>query len=365
VISRRGAVAAGAASAAWWLTMPAARSQVPTDMAALLDRRVADKGAALAAAQVGRDGIVYSFAGRVADADASLPPDEHTLFEIGSISKTFTAVLLADAVVRGEVALDDPVERFLPGGVKLRDRDGAPLRLLDLATHRSGLPRSPGLPSWIYRLEPFGSYGATDLMAWLARWKPEVPRGERYTYSNVGIGLLGWLLGRRAGSGYAALLKERVLQPLGIADAVHVAVPAGATATLAAGHDEAGAPAPAIDFGVLAPAGSLVASAAAIARYAQAALGLLDDRPLEAAFLLAMRPHAEGPAKGSQVGLAWLVVPLFDRLVYRHEGDTPGFSSALVLHPARRRGALVLASRRQPALAELALYAIDARVPLR
>jgi D-alanyl-D-alanine-carboxypeptidase/D-alanyl-D-alanine-endopeptidase len=365
VISRRGAVAAGAASAAWWAAMPAARSQVPQDLDAVLARRAAEQGAALVGAQVGRDGVVYSVAGRVADAEGSPAPDEHTLFEIGSISKTFTAMLLADAVLRREVALDDPAERHLPGGVKLRDRDGAPIRLLDLATHRSGLPRSPGVPSWIHRLEPFGSYGATDLMAWLARWKSDVPRGERFTYSNVGIGLLGWLLGRRAGTGYAALLRERVLQPLGIADAVHLEVQDAARSRLASGRDEAGAAAPPIDFGVLAPAGSLVASAAAIVRYAQAALGLLDERPLEAAFALAMRPHADGPEKGTKVGLAWLVVPLFDRLVYRHEGDTPGFSSALVLHPARRRGALVLASRRQPGLAEIALYAIDARVPPR
>ena len=334
-------------------------AQAPADMADVLRQRLAVKGVGLVSAQVGLDGSRFAAAGRVG-GEGSAVPDEDTLFELGSITKTFTALLLADAVLRGELALDDPVESLLPGGRLLRDSAGLPIRLLDLATHRSGLPRAPRLRSRVYRPDPFGRYDADDLIAFVDGWEPQVERGSRYEYSNLGFGLLGWLLAQRAGTGYGELLRARVLAPLAI-DAVLETAQAHGNPALARPHDADGAPAPFLDFGVLAGAGNLVGSARALARYAACALGLVPNR-LGAAFDLCLRRHAEGSGAQMQIGLAWHIFPLGNRVVFNRNGDTPGASSALFLHPARKRAALVLGNARVP-VDDLALHALDSRLP--
>ena len=108
-----------------------------------------------------------------AEQDKAEPITPDTLFEVGSITKTFTALLLADMVIKGEVKLDDPVEKWLPqglglrGGLKLRDHTGAPIRLVDLATHRSGLPRLPdNMPNGT-RADPYVDYREQQLLIYL------------------------------------------------------------------------------------------------------------------------------------------------------------------------------------------------------
>ncbi len=360
MIRRRHAATAIALAA---LAGPVVRAQAPLPVADALAPWLARRGVGLAAARVGSGGIEFCFAGTRGAPGNDEAPDADTLFEIGSISKTFTALLLADAVVRGEVGLDNPAETWLPEGTRLRDTQGAPIRLLDLATHRSGLPRSPTTPAWYDRVDPFARYGAADLTRYLSTWTAEVPRDSRYGYSNLGLGLLGWLLAERARQPFADLLRERVLVPLGLSD-VHVGLPASERERMSQPHRADGSPAPRVDFGVLAPAAGLVASPAALARYARAALGLVDGEPLAAAFALCLRPHAAGPEPRVEVGLAWLVSEFGGRLVYRHDGSMPGHTASLLLHPAQRRGALVLSNARVP-VDDLAWHLLDPRVPLR
>ena len=112
----------------------------PERTAALLKARLAEQGVGLAALQVDKGSVAIAVQGSAGDGQ---PLGEDARFEIGSITKTFTALLLADAVVRRRFALDDPVESALPPGLKLRDAADAPIRWVDLATHRSGLPRLP------------------------------------------------------------------------------------------------------------------------------------------------------------------------------------------------------------------------------
>ena len=140
-----------------------------------------------------------------------------TIFQAGSVTKIFTALLLADMAVGGEVRLSDPAARYLPGA-----RNAAsPVTLADLATHTAGLPRLPGGLSWSARLsprDPYARYPASWFRRAARRALGAGSGGSPYAYSNFGYGLLGYLLGRAAESTYETLVTTRVCGPLGLAD---------------------------------------------------------------------------------------------------------------------------------------------------
>src|SRR5208283_4407870 len=117
--------------------------------------------------------------------------DGDTVFEIGSITKVFTALLLADMAQRGEVALTDPVSKYLPKGVKMPGRNGHAIMLQDLATHTSGLPRLPSNMKPKDFMNPYADYTPELLYQFLSSY--ELPRdpGSKWEYSNLGAGLLG------------------------------------------------------------------------------------------------------------------------------------------------------------------------------
>jgi CubicO group peptidase (beta-lactamase class C family) len=366
--ARADAAAPGAAPA------PAPPTPDPADpstaLAALLRQRLRLEGVALAAARVEGAAVHLAAAGTAraagtAEPGAAIDPDAR--FEYGSVTKTFVGLLLADAVQRRELALDDAVEDAL-GGPRLRDRDGAPLTWLDLATHRSGLPRLPSNLQPPDPADPYAGYGAAQLDDFLRSWQPEVARGSRWLYSNLGFGLLGHALARRAGQPLPVLLRERVLAPLGLHGMALALDDADSPAPLP-GHDAQRRPVPRWRFGVLAGAGALTGSARDLARYAQAVAragqdSRPGDRPLQGAMRLALARHAAGAGPGAAMGLGWMLGALRGRPVAVHEGGTAGFSTALVLDAAAGRAALVLANAMVP-VSDLAAHLLDAQVPLR
>jgi serine-type D-Ala-D-Ala carboxypeptidase/endopeptidase len=354
---RRGLQAAAAAATLTGLasTSLLARAQTTADDAMpdlqpVLNERLRHEGVGYAAAQwqAGSAAPRYAFAGtrHVLMPEA---PDANTRFEYGSITKTFVGLLLAQMVVQRELSLDNPAESLLPSGMTLRDSAGAPLRLIDLATHRSGLPRLPSNMKPAVEADPYADYGSEALWAFLAGWKAEVPRGSRFEYSNLGFGLLGELLGRRHGAGFAAALRERVLLDTRIDN-------------VAQGHDEQRRPVPPWRFGTMAGAGALVGSAASLMRYAQLALGA-EPNPLQEAFALATQSHAPGE-RGIESGLAWMRQRRGERLIVGHDGGTYGFSTSLLLEPLRQRACLVLANA-FVVVNDLSAHGLDGRARLR
>lgn len=147
-------------------------------------------------------------------------PDEHTVFEIGSVTKLFTTLLLADMALRGEVALDDPARKYLPETVHIPTWQGNQITLLHLATHTSSLPRLPGNLDKTIKDEanPYANYRVSDMYEFLSDYKLKRPIGSQEEYSNLGMGLLGHILGLVAGKTYEELVSERVLRPLGMND---------------------------------------------------------------------------------------------------------------------------------------------------
>ena len=267
------------------------------------------------------------------------PPDESTRFEIGSITKAFTGVLLAEMSLRGEVALDDPLSRHLSGPRPAwRSREPT---LLELATHRSGLPNTPGplgrrelaYVLGVRRAEPWAALSAVEYADLVARESPRRAPGGRVRYSSMGVGLLGDALAARAGMAYEELLRERVLDPLGM-----LATTTRSRGDVVQGHSRRGRPRPPIeDF--MPAAGSLRSNTGDMLRFLSACLD-----PPNRAFALAQQPQAR-IGRRVEICLCWIVVrrPPKPRIVW-HNGGTWGFRSWAGFAPERGTAAVVLSN---------------------
>ena len=217
--------------------------------------------------------------------------DGDTVFEIGSITKVFTALLLADAVERGEVALSDPVTRYLPASVKVPQR-GRAITLGDLASHVSGLPRLPTNMASTNPRNPYADYTVDQLYAFLSGY--ELPRdaGAQYEYSNLGGGLLGHVLALRAGMTYEALVEARITRPLGMTS-TRITLSDDMRSRLASGYDAALQPADNWDLPTLAGAGALRSTVNDLLLFLSAAMG---ERPTPLAKAFAAMTTARRPA---------------------------------------------------------------------
>ncbi len=318
----------------------------------------------IAAFTLDEKGVQFAVHGSQSATKAiAITPD--TLFEIGSISKTFTGLLLAELVVKGIVKLDDPVEKYLPDAMTLRDRGNAPIQLIDLATHRAGLPRLP--PDFAPRVEanPYADFDEKALinsLKVLSGDKTLPRRDTRHDYSNLGFGLLGYALGRADGSNYTAALQKRILTPLSLS-ATFSTVPESERSRFSDGHDEKLKTVPHWDFDALAGAGTLRMSVRDLARYASAALGI-EKTPLTDAFALAMRLHAKTEREANTIGLAWIRGKLNEREFLNHDGGTFGFSSTLWLDTTRKQASGVIANAFVP-VNDIGLHALEPSVPPR
>lgn len=331
----------------------------------------------LAAAQVGPEGVRLTTLGVQRQGEAT-PVTRETLFELGSITKAFVALVLADDVLNGRVRLDDAAEEGLPGGLRLRDNKGEPIRMVDLATHRSGLPRMPTNLSRRELNNPYPHYTDERLLDFVRTWQAEAARGSRFEYSNLGYGLLAHVLARRAGTTVDAMFDRRIFQPLGLRDLrIRRPLPAGDDLAAigaalgasikiapreATGHDAQLKPVAAWEFGALAGAIGLVGPVTAVARFMEAAVGLF-DHPLQPAFAMCLGHRSEGEHPLHPFGLAWEISPLWlpqgRRTLFNQDGATGGFSTSLWIEPARRRGAAILCNTFVETRS-LALQALDA-----
>src|SRR5271156_2182391 len=228
-----------------------------------------------------------------------------TVFEIGSATKVFTSVLLSDMVRRGEVALTDPVSKYLPAGVGVPQRNGRQIALQDLATHTSGLPRLPA--NWKPKDEanPYSDYSVAQLYEFLSSYELSRDIGSQYEYSNLGAGLLGHVLALRAGLDYEALVRARITEPLGMKD-TGIALSPEMKGRMAVGHDWKLTPVPNWDLPTLAGAGALRSNATDILTFLAANLGYTKTplAPAMAAMLNVRRPTG---TPGLEVALGWRI----------------------------------------------------------
>lgn len=281
--------------------------------------------------------------------------DGDTVFEIGSISKAFTALLLADMANKGEVSLDDPAENYLPEGARMPERDGKKITLADLSTHTSGLPRLPDNMPFGDPSDPYADYTEAQLLEFLARHELARDIGEPAEYSNLGVGLLGYLLGRAAGSDYETLLRERITGPLSMEDTA-ITLTADQQARFATGRDMYMRPAKPWHLPTLAGAGAIRSTANDMLTFAAA---LLDpDSPLGPALKTTLSVRKDTGNARAEQALGWQVIqPEPGREVIMHGGGTGGYRSHLVLEPATGRAVVAFAnSAAEPSTTDLAMH---------
>jgi D-alanyl-D-alanine-carboxypeptidase/D-alanyl-D-alanine-endopeptidase len=290
-------------------------------------------------------------------APAGIPFDGRTIFEIGSMSKVFTALMLADMVSKREVSLDDPAERYLPDGATMPTRAGRKITLRDLATHTSGLPRLPDNMPMGNPADPYADYSEKLLLAFLGHFSLQREIGSQFEYSNLGFGLLGYLLARAAHTDYETLLRQRITAPLRMPDTV-VTLSPEQRPRFATGHDEFMRTTAPWTLPTLAGAGAIHSTAEDLLRFARAALD--PHSPIAPAMKLATTVRRPMGAAGSEIGLAWIVSkPAERREILSHNGATGGFRAAIALDVAKGRGVVVLTNAApEPAANDLAMHVL-------
>jgi CubicO group peptidase (beta-lactamase class C family) len=274
--------------------------------------------------------------------EGARPLAARSVFEIGSITKTFTGTVLADMVRRGEVRLDDPVGKYMPAGVRVPSLNGRQITLLDLATHTSGLPRLPTGYVSPDPSNPYAHFAAEHLYAFLNRHELAREPGAKFEYSNLGMGLLGHALARAAGAdSFQRLVSDRVLRPLGMSMTAY-GRPAALAPWMTKGHSRQGAVAPYFDVAVLAGGGGLNSSVTDLMTYLDAHIGE-PTSPLEQAMRDARRGH-HLPRPGVEVGLGWMTMARGPLTLVGHNGGTAGYSTYVAFDPRTRAGVVVLAN---------------------
>ena len=267
------------------------------------------------------------------------PLGPQSVFEIGSINKTFTGVLLAQAVARGEAALDDPVQRFMPSGVTVPTRNGREITLLDLTTHTSGLPRLPDNHTPEDRQNPYADYTVEEMYEFLSNHELRRDPGAEWEYSNIGVGLLGHALARAAGRPFVDLVRERITEPLGM-EMTGYALEGAIGEWMTQGHGDGAVVPYWFATESIQGAGGLRSNIEDMLVYLEANVRP-EDSDLGRAIRAAHQPRRDD-GDGSRFGLGWGVRETPDGPILAHGGGTGGFSTYIVFNPTRGVGAVRL-----------------------
>lgn len=269
-----------------------------------------------------------------------------TVFEIGSITKTFTALLLLDMIERGEMKLDDPVSKYLPGSVMIPGYDGKEISLLNLAAQDSGLPfNASGLSgkNWEERYDAF-----TDekMYSFLSGYTLTNEPGTKFQYSNLGMSLLGNAIALKAGTNFESLVLDRICRPLQM-DSTCITLAPGLAARAAVGHATSGKRVPDYQLQAMAPAGALHSTANDLLKYLSANLGLTQTSLTPLMEKMQVIRHRDSPEMGKTA------MPWYDQAVYNppgteffgHAGGTAGSSTFIGFDREQRRGVVVLSNQ--------------------
>lgn len=321
---------------------------LPTDseIGEILDRRIAQRPDEAIVV-----GVIDAQGRRII---ARGPAQADTLFEIGSITKTFTGLLLADMAARGEVGLNDPAAKYLPAGWTLPVR-GRPITLLDLTTHRSGLPRVPLNMPYSDEGNPYADYTPALMRNFLKTWVPDREPGVQYEYSNLGVALLGQILAQRAGTDYETLVRTRITGPLRMADTT-IRTADGDMRRQAIPHDEFLRPVTPWAGGVMVAAGGLRSDADDMLTYIGAHIGFVPT-PLKPVMdgMRVIRGDGDGPK--AAMGIGWMVATTQMGTIVTHGGATGGYLANAAFDPVRQRGVVVLANAMtQPGVDDIAMH---------
>jgi CubicO group peptidase (beta-lactamase class C family) len=287
--------------------------------------------------------------------------DGETVFEIGSITKIFTSLLLSDMVEHHEVELDDPAAACLPPDVHIPERNGQEITLEDLATHTSGLPRMPSNVDPADPSNPYADYSVEQLYDFLSSY--QLPRGVvPFEYSNLGAALLGHALTQCAGMDYETLVESRITGPLHMTS-THLAMTPDMRKHLAIGHAYGLEPTSNWDLGALAAAGALHSTVDDLMTLLAAQLGFIDT-PLAPSLAGMMKVRRD--ADRGEVALAWFLEKVGGTTIISHDGSTGGYRSYIGYDPDSRVGVVVLSNSGAGAgVEDIGMHILNPVIPLR
>lgn len=269
----------------------------------------------------------------ICSEDHPVLPTQQSIYDIGSITKTFTTAVLAQMVQEGKVKLTDPISLYLPKEVFKWASDSLAITLEDLATHQSSLPRMPSN----FPRNPFSSqknYQQKDLFDDLATFSPKVKSKRKASYSNFGVGLLGSILAEIEELTYEEMVSNRILLPLGMKNTF-----IESDKEKMVGHNLFGRPAPPMNFQVMHGAGAIRSSTEDIMKY------MIANLERKEPFQTTHHPRAifNDPDK---IGLGWILIPskTTEGIIIFHNGGTSGFFSALAFNKDTQTGVIVLSN---------------------
>ncbi len=285
---------------------------------------------------------------------AGAPPlNASTEFQIGSITKTFTATLLAEMVQSGKVHLDDPIGKYLPAGSRTPAYDGRQITLLNLAEQNSGLPQMPTNFAPSNPSDPYADYGTARLYDFLGSYALTRAPGAKFEYSNVGVGLLGTLLSNAAHTDYAPLVSSGVLRPLGMNE-TSASITPQIRARLMPGFTQGLTPAPAWTVTGLAGAGAINSSMHDMLLYLKANMDAPAGR-LGSAMAFAQKPRSSTTlAPFMKIGLNWFTN--VNSHITWHNGETAGYHAFLAFDRVGGTGIIVLANVASSDVDDLAIH---------
>jgi CubicO group peptidase (beta-lactamase class C family) len=266
-------------------------------------------------------------------------PDGNTLFEIGSITKTFTATLLADLVVKGKLSLDDPINKYLPDSIPALQYNGVPITIKALSNHTSGLPRIPiDLFVGSDPANPYIHYDNARLFNFLKRVKLSREQGKQYEYSNLAVGILGVILERVSGKSYEQLLQQHICKPLGMKN-TRISLLPGDSSKFATGHNPQGKPTASWEFQSLAAAGGIRSSVNDMLIYARAQV---KDRNFALRKAITLTHQQTFEYAQSRVGLGWHSITINGKKYHTHNGRTGGYFSNIIFNPESNSAIVIL-----------------------
>jgi len=290
-------------------------------------------------------------------------PDGDTVFEIGSVTKVFTALLLAEMAEKNEVGLNNPVAKYLPAGFKVPAGNGKTISMLDLATHTSGLPFMPN-ESAISNDSAAANYSTADLRRFVASSELRSSVGEKWEYSNIGYWLLSEALAGRAGLDYESLLRKRVITPLGLSNTAFALSPKMKT-NFAAGHNAVLQPSSPIStlpiYSIMPAAGGLYSTANDLLKLLAVAMDY-EHSPLDGSMRLTWNTRRP-MSRGFEQALGWTIIREQNSLLIVHDGGTFGYATSIAWDPVRRAGVVVL-SNQVANVGDIACHLLRPSIPL-
>ena len=288
--------------------------------------------------------------------------DGDTVFEIGSMTKVFTSLLLMDMTRRGEVALTDPVSKFLPPSVKMPERNGRKITLADLSTQSSGLPRLPNNMAPKDPANPYADYTVQQMYDFLSRYELTRDISSKYEYSNLGVGLLGHVLSLRAGMSYEELVRSRISDPLGMTN-TRITLTEETKARLAVGHNGALTPVSNWDLPTLAGAGALRSTTNDMLAFLAANLGYVKT-PLAQAMADEVSIRRPTTIPDMEIAYAWHIQTKDGSSIIWHNGGTGGYRTYMGYDPKARVGVVVLSNIADAGPDDIGRHLLNASYPL-